>query len=418
MGSELFIRARGAARPAPAAGALEDYLLPLFGAVDGDLADVVAAAARGAAPLCDDRDAACDGAMERLRRSLRARYGLWHIQLLSGFNLALYGFGSKRALLRDFADATLCDGLTLLCDAFRPQLRWRDVLSEMASRALLDAPDAEAHRDDLSFAEEIVRRLERQFDVLLERGELKQSDAAAPAPRGRRRRSANGDMGAGGGASAAAGYCARVYVVLHGLEALLARGGDAGLDVLRTLADSPVVHLVVTFEHADAQFLLDADTLERANLVFHECTTFERYAEEIAADRAALAALMPAEAASTSAAAVRSGAAVGIGLMHVLESLTPRHLEILQIVTRRHVEWRGQREADRGADGIPFRDFLESCMKKMLVQGEVQLRRYLVELRDHDLVVERAGRVLLSASRGDGDVRLIADWKNRAAKGR
>lgn len=57
-------------------------------------------------------------------------------------------------------------------------------------------------------------------------------------------------------------------------------------------------------------------------------------------------------------------------------------------------------------------------MKKMLVQGEVQLRRYLVELRDHDLVVERAGRVLLSASRGDGDVRLIADWKNRAAKGR
>ena len=209
-----------------------------------------------------------------------------------------------------------------------------------------------------------------------------------------------------------------MYVVLHGLEALLARGGDAGLDVLRTLADSPVVHLVVTFEHADAQFLLDADTLERANLVFHECTTFERYAEEIAADRAALAALMPAEAASTSAAAVRSGAAVGIGLMHVLESLTPRHLEILQIVTRRHVEWRGQREADRGADGIPFRDFLESCMKKMLVQGEVQLRRYLVELRDHDLVVERAGRVLLSASRGDGDVRLIADWKNRAAKGR
>lgn len=70
---------------------------------------------------------------------------------------------------------------------------------------------------------------------------------------------------------------------------------------------------------------------------------------------------------------------------------------------------------DEEAVGMTFPAFLDSCRKRMVVQQELQLRSYLVELRDHDLATESGGRVAL-APRVDRAflASILANWPRRA----
>ena len=101
-----------------------------------------------------------------------------------------------------------------------------------------------------------------------------------------------------------------------------------------------------------------------------------------------------------SADAAKGGAAKLLdtsGLEFVLLSLTPRHVEILKLLAAhqkalrdrpKHVKERPG--ADQAApEGMLFKALKTECRYKMIATSEDQVKNYLVELTDHNLVTKK-----------------------------
>ena len=64
------------------------------------------------------------------------------------------------------------------------------------------------------------------------------------------------------------------------------------------------------------------------------------------------------------------------GLVYVLQSLTPRHVELLRLLAT------AQQESN---EGMLFKTLQSQCRYKMIAHTEDQVHSYLVELTDHGL---------------------------------
>ena len=71
-----------------------------------------------------------------LSEAHKGHYARWHTELHAGFNLCFYGFGSKRALLRDFAQTKLKDGAVVEINGFMPGLKLKKVLATISEDLL------------------------------------------------------------------------------------------------------------------------------------------------------------------------------------------------------------------------------------------------------------------------------------------
>ena len=100
-----------------------------------------------------------------------------------------------------------------------------------------------------------------------------------------------------------------------------------------------------------------------------------------------------------SADAAKGGAAKLLdtsGLEFVLLSLTPRHVEILKLLATaqkrkvdrpKHVKDRD--EDPTAPDGMLFKTLKTECRYKMIATNEDQVKSYLVELTDHNLLTKK-----------------------------
>ena len=71
-----------------------------------------------------------------LSEAHKGHYARWHTELHAGFNLCYYGFGSKRALLRDFAQTKLKDGAVVEINGFMPGVKLKRVLATISEELL------------------------------------------------------------------------------------------------------------------------------------------------------------------------------------------------------------------------------------------------------------------------------------------
>ena len=254
----------------------------------------------------------------------RRQFGSWLCKLLGGgVSLMLQGFGSKFELLEAFTDEVLREeGEVVVIKGF---------------------DDADLRLELIRAASSLKLRL-------------------APLPNEER-----GSTVAIAKRFAAA--CAKsqrdVFIVVHSVDAKRLRSQDCQAALAALNASHS--YLVASADHVNAPLLWNATTWRAANFCSEDATTFSPYDREAGRwdpfDR-------------TSNAKSQQKLLDTSGLVYVLQSLTPRHVELLRLLAT------AQQESN---EGMLFKTLQSQCRYKMIAHTEDQVHSYLVELTDHGL---------------------------------
>jgi len=273
-------------------------------------------------------------------RATRARaadcFPRWQSLLSAGFNVLLYGVGSKEQVLRDFIGSTLIkandsrSGACLLVQGGAPGLTARLLLANcLQALALPPGRPAPASGPAARLAaEEALRRIER----------------GSRAPR-------------------------RLFILVNGIDGASLRGGEAQA-LLARLASLPRVHLVASCDHVNAPLLWDKMAAARLRWAWECCHT---YAPLLRETRGAPPLLRP-----TGEARLRRGAA------SVLLSLTTNARTVFRVLSEEQLKGAGAGGDAHG--GLPFARWFDLCRTTFAVSSDGQLRAYLMEFVDHGLV--------------------------------
>ena len=342
----------------------------------------------------------------RLTRDLADEYSGWWQLLRSEFSVLLYGFGSKKELLEDFARRALTDGGVVVVNGFFPGLTAKHILANAAAAVSRDSVNAlhagsndalfqrvaaatrerrGARRGDDAYETESrdTRRLEASAEASAEtharshqpRRTARRTSSVMTLPNAsaRAHELSNSD-GAGKerlDARAEGDFqpAKRLYIVLHNIDGAQLRSPEAQA-VLGELASMPRVHLIASVDHVNAPLLWSKREAARFNWVWRKATTFAPYAVETSFAAQLLAS--------------RGEERHVRGAANVLRSLTSNARDIFRVLA----EYQLQNPEEKG---MGFHAFYTECRAQFLATSEVTLRSHLTEFMDHELTRARKG---------------------------
>jgi len=299
-------------------------------------------------------------------------------ELVEGSNLLMYGYGSKRRVLNQFAtDCCAKAGHVVVANAFRPDFSLKDLLTtidlNVPGLASLTLPSTtlEAHS-------------KRIYDFF------------ASKPR------------------------RRLFLIIHNIDAASLRSSRAK-SCLSLLALNPSIHIVASVDHIHAPLLFSSSesTTRKPDLdpsnthtttpprgfsfLWHDLTTLEPYDTELAhVDRSSLSGAhgggvppKKGDLASQGASTMTETAA-----LHILASVTQKAQKLFILMATHQLEAFEDSAADGGA-GLNERDLQQFAMgydllftmarDNFIATNDTALRSLLGEFRDHNLVVSAQG---------------------------
>ena len=333
----------------------------------------------------------------RLMASFAVQYSRWWQLLQSEFSVLLYGFGSKKDLLEDFARKTLTDGGVVVVNGFFPGLTAKHILANAAAAVSRENPQAlhQGSNDALFRAIAAAtrdrggrsrsRRESSDSRLSLENRSAEKSGRLTRGRRATTERAISSD-GFGNDAFGVDGDdgggmhdpetrdgdfqpAKRLYVVLHNIDGQQLRSPEAQA-VLGELASMPRVHLIASVDHVNAPLLWSKREAARFNWVWHSASTFASYAIETSFAPQLLAS--------------RGEERHIRGAVNVLRSLTSNARDIFRVLA----EFQIQNPEDKG---MGFHAFYTECRSQFLATSEVTLRSHLTEFVDHELTRTRKG---------------------------
>ena len=259
----------------------------------------------------------------------RKLYPYWLFQMSEGYNILLYGLGSKRKLIEDFRNRHLTNACHLVVNGYFPGLTVKHVLSKLTGDLLGHSGAFKSHADQAEFVCRVLDERDTDSDVPKE-----------------------------------------VFLVVHNIDGSMLRG-EKVQTALSILAQSLHVHVVASIDHMNAPLIWDQKKLSRFNWLWHDVTTYEPYQEETSYENSLLVR--------------QSGTLVLSTLKHVMKSLTPNARGVFELLARYQLEHEGDIE------GMSFHTCYLKCREKFLVNSDLTLRAQLTEFRDHKLVHSRKG---------------------------
>jgi origin recognition complex subunit 2 len=285
--------------------------------------------------------------------------------LQRGFNLLFFGLGSKKQLLELLAaavarferDSERPVSCVLTLNGFAPG-RLRDVLGTLVHE-YLGLPERAAHGSSTGGVggSDVERTASWLAEVL---AQLARRRALAPAVR--YRPFASGlEL-----PREAPAWERELLLVVHSMDAAPMRSRVVR-NALATLAAAPGVRLVASSDSVHAQVLWDEQQLAALNFVLRPAHTLQPYLAETAHKPAAVAR--------------EQGSAQGAAF--VLRSLTQNHKDVLKVLAHHQLQ--------ESETGMTQQDLYEECSRDMIVSSLTQLRRLLVEFKDHKVVGTRKG---------------------------
>lgn len=181
-----------------------------------------------------------DSDIERLKRLHTRAFDQWMFELDEGFNICLYGYGSKRNMAMDFAShihrqAEKAPRIVVV-NGYTPGLSIRDILVTLASVVLPKDVKLPAQPQAV-------------LDVIL----ASLSDAAPPS---------------------------RIVLMIHSLDHANLRK-QATQSMLARLAAHHGISLVATCDTPNFALLWDINLTRQLHFLYHDATTFEPYKVEI-----------------------------------------------------------------------------------------------------------------------------------------
>ncbi|NXS26259.1 ORC2 protein, partial [Pomatostomus ruficeps] len=212
-----------------------------------------------------------------LNQQHESLFSKWMLQLHLGFNIVLYGLGSKHDLLEKFRTSLLQDSLHLVVNGYFPSITVRSVLNSITEEVLDHIGTFRSLLDQLEF---IIKRFKEDSSLEL-------------------------------------------YVLIHNLDSQMLRG-ERSQQILAQLSSLPSIYLIASIDHINAPLMWDQAKLSLYNWLWYETTTFSPYVEETSYENSLLV--------------QQSGSLALSSLMHVLHSLTHNARGIFRLLAQHQLE--------------------------------------------------------------------------------
>ncbi|XP_042332728.1 origin recognition complex subunit 2 isoform X2 [Sceloporus undulatus] len=201
----------------------------------------------------------------------------WMLQLHLGFNIVLYGLGSKKDLLENFRIALLQNSVHIVVNGFFPSITVKSILNSITEEVLDYMGSFRSPQDQLDL---IMKRFKE--DPSLE-----------------------------------------LYLLIHNLDSQMLRG-DKSQQILAQLSSLPNVYFIASIDHINAPLMWDQAKQSMYNWLWYETTTYSPYIEETSFENSLLI--------------KQSGSLVLSSLTHVLHSLTPNARGIFRLLAECQLE--------------------------------------------------------------------------------
>uniref|UniRef100_A0A1Q3EVU6 Origin recognition complex subunit 2 n=1 Tax=Culex tarsalis TaxID=7177 RepID=A0A1Q3EVU6_CULTA len=262
-------------------------------------------------------------AIQELHEEYESYFAKWLFLMNEGFNILLYGLGSKRNLLQTFHRKVLANQPVLVINGFFPTLTIKDVLDAIAN----DILDLNLHSGN---HHEVVDAIEEEFRFLPE---------------------------------------THLFLIVHNLDGTMLRNGKAQ-NVLARLAKIDNVHLLASIDHINTPLIWDSSKLSYYNFSWWDVTTMLPYTDETAFENSLLV--------------QNSGALALSSMKNVFQSLTTNSRGIFLVIVKHQLANGGR--GNPHYPGMLFKDLYWNCREAFLVSSDLALRAQLTEFIDHKLV--------------------------------
>ncbi|XP_036029176.1 origin recognition complex subunit 2 isoform X3 [Onychomys torridus] len=197
----------------------------------------------------------------------------WMLQLHLGFNIVLYGLGSKRDLLEKFRTTMLQDSIHVVINGFFPGISVKSILNSITEEVLNHMGTFQSVLDQRDW---IINKFKEDSSLEL-------------------------------------------FLLIHNLDSQMLRG-DTSQQVLGQLSSLENVYLLASIDHLNAPLMWDHAKQSLYNWLWYETTTYNPYSEETSYENSLLV--------------KQSGSLPLSSLIHVLRSLTPNARGIFRLLIK------------------------------------------------------------------------------------
>ncbi|XP_060797015.1 origin recognition complex subunit 2 [Neoarius graeffei] len=227
--------------------------------------------------LLDGKPSCYRDEITQLNKKHKKNFSKWMLQLQMGFNIVLYGLGSKKLLLEKFRTEMLSDSMHLVVNGFFPSITLKSILNAITGEMLEHDGSFRTPVDQIDF---IVKTLKKDPDN-------------------------------------------HIYLIIHNIDGPMLRG-EKNQQALGQLASIPNMHLLASIDHINAPLVWDHAKMCAFNWLWYETTTFLPYTEETSYENSLLV--------------QQTGALALSSLTHVLRSLTPNARGIFRLLAEFQLE--------------------------------------------------------------------------------
>ncbi|XP_029394935.1 origin recognition complex subunit 2 [Mus pahari] len=211
--------------------------------------------------------------IEQLNQQHEKLFHKWMLQLHLGFNIVLYGLGSKRDLLEKFRTTMLQDSIHVVINGFFPGVSVKSILNSITEDVLSHMGTFQSVLDQRDW---IIDRFKEDSSLEL-------------------------------------------FLLIHNLDSQMLRG-DNSQQILGQLSSLHNVYLIASIDHLNAPLMWDHAKQSLYNWLWYETTTYSPYTEETSYENSLLV--------------KQSGSLPLSSLIHVLRSLTPNARGIFRLLMK------------------------------------------------------------------------------------
>ncbi|KAG3274961.1 origin recognition complex subunit 2, transcript variant X4 [Ictidomys tridecemlineatus] len=211
--------------------------------------------------------------LKQLNQQYEKLFHKWMLQLHLGFNIVLYGLGSKRDLLERFRTTMLQDSIHVVINGFFPGISVKSILNSITEEVL----------DHMGTFRSVLDQLDWIINKFKEDSSLK------------------------------------LFLLIHNLDSQMLRG-EKSQQIIGQLSSLHNIYLIASIDHLNAPLMWDHAKQSLYNWLWYETTTYSPYTEETSYENSLLV--------------KQSGSLPLSSLTHVLRSLTPNARGIFRLLIK------------------------------------------------------------------------------------
>ncbi|KAE8819336.1 Origin recognition complex subunit 2 [Hordeum vulgare] len=274
--------------------------------------------------------------VEALTRSYKEQYRNWLFELRCGFGLLMYGFGSKKLLLEDFASTTLTDFTVIVVNGYLPSVNLKQVIATIAEM-FWEQTKFKRKRQSATRSQPSQTFASQSMDDIISFLNNQTSEDGVD------------------------GVC----LLIHNIDGPALRDAESQ-QCLAQVSCCPQIHIVASVDHVNAPLLWDKKMVHtQFKWSWYHVPTFAPYKVECV--------FYPLILASGGHAQTTKTALV------VLQSLTPNAQSVFRVLAEYQL-------ANEKEEGMPVSSLYTKCRERFLVSSQVTLNSHLTEFKDHDLI--------------------------------